>query len=99
MGIPETPIENVLIENVTAHCKNLIRLQDVDGFTLRNMTIYSRDSLITIDDSRNVLFDRVKFEVPGGKVETDIKGDLSVKPEFTDCTYGELKAADKGVEK
>ena len=99
VGIPETPIENVLIENVTAHCKNLIRLQDVDGFTLRNMTIYSRDSLITIDDSRNVLFDRVKFEVPGGKVETDIKGDLSVKPEFTDCTYGELKAADKGVEK
>ena len=87
VGIPETPIENVLIENVTAHCKKLIRLQDVNGIILRNMTIYSGDSLITVDDSRKILFDKVRFEVPGGKIETDIKGDLSVQPEFVDCTY------------
>lgn len=90
-GIPETPVEDVLIENMTAHCEKLIRLQDVNGFTIRNATICSKDSLITIDDGRNILFDKVEFEVPGGKIETDMQGDLSAEPTFAACSYTEAK--------
>ncbi len=91
VGIPETPIENVLIENVTAHSKKFIRLQDVKGLILRNAVICSQDSLLQMDDASGIVFDKVRFEVPGGEVVKEIKGDLSTEPVFTDCSYGKLE--------
>ncbi len=92
VGIPETPVKNVVIENVKARSEKLIRLQDVDGLTLRNMEICCLDTLIAMDDARNVLFDNVRFNVPGGKVDTDIQGELCTQPEFKNCTYSILEA-------
>lgn len=77
-GIPEIPCSNVLIENGTINSKKLIgALNDVDGFTLRNLDIYAEDNKINILDGRNILFDDVNFAVPHGEILTNIKGDKS----------------------
>jgi hypothetical protein len=62
---------------VDIHCKNLFTGHDIKNMTIRNTTIKSQDSLISILDGRNVVFDRVRFQVPGGEVVTSITGPLS----------------------
>ena len=57
-GIPETPAENCLIENLMGKTDKLIRMTDVKGFTLKNITIQSKDSTVLIDDGRNILFEQ-----------------------------------------
>ena len=77
-GIPEIPCTNVLIENGKINSKKLIgALNDVDGFTFRNLNIYAEDNKINILDGRNILFDDVTFAVPHGEILTNIKGDKS----------------------
>lgn len=76
--IPEVPLRNVLIENGTVHCKQIIpRLNDVEGFTLSNITIHSQDNKINILDGRDVLFRKVKFITPEGEVIANIEGEQS----------------------
>lgn len=77
-GIPESPVKNVVIENVkVTTTKKLMLLHDVDGLTLKNATIHSSDSLIDILDGRNIRFENVTFHIPDGKVKTQIVGDAS----------------------
>lgn len=84
-GIPETPAENVLIENVLGNSNDLILMNDVKGLTLRNATIKSKDSKISINDGRDILFDQVHFIVPGGKVKMNLKGKLTKEPQMVRC--------------
>ena len=74
-GIPETPAENCLIENLMGKTDKLIRMTDVKGFTLKNITIQSKASTVLIDDGRNILFEQVHFQIPGGKVKIKTQGD------------------------
>lgn len=77
-GIPEIPCHNVLIEDGKINSKKLISaLNDVDGFTLRNIDINAEDNKINILDGQNILFDDVNFAVPHGEILTNIKGDKS----------------------
>lgn len=81
--IPEIPVHNVLIENGKVHTAALIpALNDVDGFTLRNLNFHAEDNKINILDGRNILFDHVRFEVPNGEIITNIKGGQSKKIVF-----------------
>lgn len=76
--IPEAPLSNVVIENGKVNCKELIpALNDVDGFTLRHLTINSEDNKINILDGRNILFDDVKFEVAEREIDVYVEGELS----------------------
>lgn len=77
-GIPEIPCSNVLIENGTINSEKLIgALNDVDGFTMRNLDIHAVDNQINILDGRNILFDNINFTVSHGEIVTNIKGDKS----------------------
>lgn len=77
-GIPEIPCSNVLIENGQINSQKLIdAMNDVDGFTMRNMKIKAQDNKINILDGRNILFDNVEFTVPDGEIITNIKGEKS----------------------
>lgn len=77
-GIPEIPCSNVLIESGKINSKKLIgALNDVNGFTFRNLEIYAEDNKINILDGRNILFENVTFTVPHGEILTNIKGDKS----------------------
>ena len=88
-GIPETPAENCLIENLMGKTDKLIRMTDVKGFTLKNITIQSKDSTVLIDDGRNILFEQVHFQIPGGKVKIKTQGDLAKEPQFVRCLMKE----------
>ena len=59
----------------------LIRMTDVKGFTLKNITIQSKDS--------NILFEQVHFQIPGGKVKIKTQGDLAKEPQFVRCLMKE----------
>ncbi len=89
VGVPEMPIDGVLIENMEANCEKLIKMQDIQNVLVRNAAIHSADSLVTLDDARKITFQRVSFEVPGGMVTTDVKGSLGETPVFDECTYSE----------
>ncbi|MGE4587393.1 MAG: hypothetical protein AB7D05_08640 [Mangrovibacterium sp.] len=85
VSIPESPLNDFLIENAEVNCKELIRLHDAVGVTLRNINVNSEDGLIGLLDSRYVLFDRVNFEteVP---LQTKVKGNLCGDIRFKDCS-------------
>lgn len=77
-GIPEIPLKNVLIENGVVNCKVLINaLDDVDGLTVKNVTVTAEKDSIFILDSRNILFENVTFNVPSNVVNVIIEGDKS----------------------
>lgn len=87
-GIPESPLSNVLIENISVRSDKLFAAADVNGFIVRNARIEAKDSLISSVDARNVLFDRVQFMVPGNNVVTQSGGSLAKPVTFKDCTSG-----------
>lgn len=81
--IPEVPISNVVIENGEITCKEMIpALNDVDGFTLRNLSIKSEKNEINILDGRNILFDNIKFDVVVGEIAVNKAGAKSKNIRF-----------------
>jgi hypothetical protein len=84
-GIPESPLTNVLIENADVTAKRVFAAADIKGFTVRNATIRADDALLTLVDGRDVLFDNVRWTLPGGAPVADISGDASDHIEFRDC--------------
>ena len=42
-----------------------------------------------IDDGRNILFEQVHFQIPGGKVKIKTQGDLAKEPQFVRCLMKE----------
>ena len=84
-GIPESPLSNVLIENVDVTAKLLFAAADIKGFTVRNATIRTDDAQVTLVDGRDVLFDNVRWTIPGGAPAVTISGDRSDNVQFRDC--------------
>ncbi|MBD8488585.1 glycoside hydrolase family 28 protein [Echinicola sp. CAU 1574] len=77
-GIPESPLENLHMENVRVeHSRRLFNADDATDLTFRHIRVNSQDSLMKFLDTRNVLFDDVVFQVNGGKVYSQLEGDLT----------------------
>ncbi|MCG2613400.1 hypothetical protein LZZ85_03875 [Terrimonas sp. NA20] len=85
-AIPETPLENVLIENISIRSAKLIRAADVNGFVLKNATIETSDSLISLLDARNMLFENVRFNTGGALLYVDVSGPASAAIKFKNCS-------------
>ncbi|TXK48977.1 glycoside hydrolase family 28 protein [Pontibacter qinzhouensis] len=85
-GIPETPMTNLLIENAQVTSKGLFIARDAKDITLRNIEVQAQDSLIEVLDGRNILFENVRFKVPGNQLVPKIEGDLSENIRFKDTT-------------
>lgn len=76
--IPEVPLKNVLIENGEVHTEQIIpALHDVDCFTVKNIMMSSSDNKIAILDSRDVLFENIKWNIPENKILVNVKGEKS----------------------
>ena len=73
-GIPESPARNITIERVTSHTKRLMALHDLNMLTLRQAQLTAEDPHIDLSEVRNVSFDQVSFDVPGGDVDWQISG-------------------------
>lgn len=89
-GIPETPVSNVLIENVNARTNKLMLLQDVYGLHLQNVTIECPDSVLQMNDARNISFEKVHFVLPEGKLKIKKEGELNQAPEIRNCLIRSL---------
>lgn len=84
-GIPETPVTNLLIENADVKSKGLFIARDAKNVTIRNVNVQCADSLMEFVDSRNVLFENVRFKVPGNEIITKMLGDLTDNIQFKNC--------------
>ena len=49
VGQPELPVKNVFFGNATVTCQRVGRVQDVSGFAMKDVQIYSEDSVLTLD--------------------------------------------------
>lgn len=85
-GIPESPLKNVLIEHATIKSKTLFSAADANGFVVRNATLESADSKITLTDTKNFLFENVQFIIPKGKLDMQVLGEHGEKAKFKNST-------------
>ncbi|MBR5850144.1 MAG: glycoside hydrolase family 28 protein [Alistipes sp.] len=98
-AIPESPVRFLSIENATvgstqseADAKDprrqtLMQLHDVDGMTLRNLTVTAPKQRIAILDGRNLLFEGVTL-APESTPAVEIKGEKSTHIRFAACEKG-----------
>ncbi len=63
-GIPESPINNVTIENAQVKCKKAFFAHDIHNLTINKIKIESNDTLLTFIDSRNVKMSNLDFNTP-----------------------------------
>jgi len=90
-GIPESPVINFLVENADVKSQKIFAAADARDITIRNAVITSAESVITSLDSRNILFDNVKFNTPDGKVVKQVTGDLPDGFKFLKCSLGKAE--------
>ncbi|RNL94531.1 glycoside hydrolase family 28 protein [Sinomicrobium pectinilyticum] len=82
-GIPESPLENLLMENIRVeNSKRFFNADDAKNLRFKNVYVASRDSLMKFLDTRDVIFEDSEFRVNGGEIHTQIKGDLSGNIQF-----------------
>lgn len=84
-GIPESPASNLLIENALVNAKTAFKASDAEGITIRAASITVTDTLMRALDVRNVLFQKVYFNIPGRKLAVDIQGRNSGNIRFIGC--------------
>ncbi len=82
-GIPESPLEGLLMENVVVKdSRRFFNADDAKNLTFRHVKVSSQDSLMKFLDTRDVLFEDVQFDVPGGAIYAQTKGDLTQNIQF-----------------
>ena len=81
-GIPESPLKDVLIENVTVSAKNLINISDADGIIIKNSSVTAQNPTIDLLDARNIEFNNVKFISPANALKVAVSGPLSKNIQF-----------------
>lgn len=76
LGIPESPVNNLKIENAIVNCSELFNAQDIQNATFKKIDITAKDATLYFLDARNIVFDQINFKTKN--IPTlDIKGDLS----------------------
>jgi hypothetical protein len=81
-GIPESPLTGFSVENAEVHCKNVLISRDAKNVRVSNAVIYSEDSVLTMLDTRNLVFRQVHFKLAGNNLTTNISGELSDNIQF-----------------
>ena len=70
-ALPERPLTNVLIENADVRCKDFLRMQDADGFVLRNASVHTSSPTANVDGCKDVVLFDVSFD--GKELKQNIK--------------------------
>jgi hypothetical protein len=82
-GIPESPLRDVRIEQVNVKSDKLFTAADINGFSVKNATIETKDSKISLLGVRKLRFENVQFLVPGDSLNIVASSDEDVK--FIKC--------------
>lgn len=85
-GIPESPMTNFSLENAEVHCTKVIQSADATNIRITHAEIYSRDSSLSLLDTRNVTFQDVRFITADHQLFTNISGELSNNILFKNTT-------------
>ncbi len=85
LGIPESPMTNLLIENADVKSEKLIILNDAVSVKIANSIISTPDTVLQIVDSNQIIFENVAFDLGGKKINTSMEGAASESPEFKNC--------------
>jgi hypothetical protein len=80
-GIPESPLNGFSVSNASVYCKNVMISRDAKNISVSHAVVYSQDSLLTMVDTRNLVFKDVEFKLTG-QLRTDISGELSDSIQF-----------------
>lgn len=73
-GIPESPLNNVTIENCDVKSSYIFKAHDLKNSSFRNIIISSPDSVVALLDSKNILFENIEFNSKADKVSLKIQG-------------------------
>lgn len=87
IGIPESPLKNLKINNAFVKSENLMFLHDAVDVTISYSTIQTPDSLIEIVDGRDIRFQNVKFNLQGKTPNITLKGDLAEEVVLEHCEF------------
>ncbi|MFI1771906.1 glycoside hydrolase family 28 protein [Thalassobellus citreus] len=60
-GIPESPLNNLTIDNVDVKCSDLILANDIKNIQIKNSTIQTTKSIVDVVGSENVTLDNIVF--------------------------------------
>lgn len=63
IGIPESPLTNLTIDNVNANCSNLIFINDAKNVTIKNSTIKTPDSVVDVLGGENINFENLVLSI------------------------------------
>ena len=55
IGLPERPLRNVLLSNISGHADKFMRLRDVNSFVLQNVNIYTSNDEARIDGCNGIM--------------------------------------------
>ncbi len=65
LGIPESPMTNLVMDNLNVKSEKLMIINDAENVSIKNSRIESADSTIALLGSKQVIFDHVIFELNG----------------------------------
>lgn len=85
IGIPESPVTRLTIENVKANCTNFFYAADLRNSLLRNIELMANDSVIEMLDVHNLSLDNVQFKTNSSKVELGVFGPRSDSIQVLNC--------------
>lgn len=86
LGIPESPVNKLLLENIETNCTNFIFAHDIKNATFKNIILNGNDSIIQLTDSRNIRFDNIQFNTDKAPVKLVISGSKSDSIVVNSCS-------------
>lgn len=92
-GIPESPLENVLMQNVKVeNCKRLFNADDAKDLTFKHVSVVSQDSVMKFLDARNILFEDAHFKVKNNApIYLQKRGNLTDSIQFKNTSPSRFK--------
>jgi hypothetical protein len=64
IGIPESPLRNVTIENVEVNCGNFILARDMENSLFKNIRVTGNDTIKSLTETKNIQFKNIEFNTP-----------------------------------
>lgn len=85
VGIPESPLTNLTIENARVNCQSFFQIQDLRSATFRNIELTGCDSVLVLLDAKQVVFDHISFSSGNIPLKLKISGEASDSVIFRVC--------------
>ncbi len=90
IGIPESPLKNLTLDNIVANSSNLINTCDLEGFKLNNSIINTQDSIINLVNSTSVSINNTIINSPSSNVIINADSISNKYLTFKDCNKNKI---------